>query len=519
MSCYDTARGDVVLRSLLRQYCRNSEGSFVADLRKATRVTSAGRLLVLTSGAFVCAHASVDPDLWGHVRFGADTLRNGGVSSLDPYSFAQDMPWVNHEWLSEIVQALAYRAGGVAGLLVLKALLLFAAFALLARAVRTVPEPYRWWALAAGIIAIAPAGYTIRPQLWTLLLLPVLWLALRHPRSVLFVPLVFGLWANLHGGWIVGLAVAVLWFIGAIVDDVVIREKPDAPDRRWVPAVAIGAGLAATLVNPYGWRLWMFLLSTVRTSRNIGEWRPIWQQPDATEVILWLLVTLVVAVPAVSRRAAGFSWAGALPVAWLAVMSLFVARLVPIFGEVAVLAHTAVRRSADRPDRTPTARRLAPFVVVDAVVVAAVALVNLIPQSRCLPITGPWAPDLHAAGAFESSSIHGHVVLPFDWGEYAIWHWGPRLRVSDDGRRETVYSEGTMRMQAAMEHGQPEGVEYVRRVRPEYVWLRNGGGGALATTIAAAGYRVDVATRDSFIATRPDLPALQPGRPMPRCFP
>ena len=75
-----------------------------------------------------------DPDLWGHVRFGQTMLNTGHLIRADIFSYsALGRPWINHEWLSEIVMALAYNALGVAGLKLLKFLsagavvLLFAA--------------------------------------------------------------------------------------------------------------------------------------------------------------------------------------------------------------------------------------------------------------------------------------------------------------------------------------------------------------------------------------------------------
>ena len=66
---------------------------------------------------------SADPDLWGHVRFGLDILRDRALVSIDPYSFTQDVAWMNHEWLSEVVMGLAQRTAGPLGLAALKALL------------------------------------------------------------------------------------------------------------------------------------------------------------------------------------------------------------------------------------------------------------------------------------------------------------------------------------------------------------------------------------------------------------
>jgi len=40
--------------------------------------------------------------------------------AIDPYSYTSDIPWLNHEWLSEIVMYGAYNAAGAPGLIILK---------------------------------------------------------------------------------------------------------------------------------------------------------------------------------------------------------------------------------------------------------------------------------------------------------------------------------------------------------------------------------------------------------------
>jgi hypothetical protein len=60
---------------------------------------------------------SADPDLWGNVRFGLDILRDRSLPTVDPYSFTANLPWMNHEWLSEALMAFVYQLGGTLGLL------------------------------------------------------------------------------------------------------------------------------------------------------------------------------------------------------------------------------------------------------------------------------------------------------------------------------------------------------------------------------------------------------------------
>src|SRR3954468_7569730 len=117
-------------------------------------IRTIGRLAALVAGAFVCTRATVDPDLWWHLKAGLDLLDAGHLTAVDPYSFTQDVPWINHEWLSELIMALAYRSGGVAGLLLLKIIVLGSALVLLGRALRGVDASVRWWLLAVAIVAM-----------------------------------------------------------------------------------------------------------------------------------------------------------------------------------------------------------------------------------------------------------------------------------------------------------------------------------------------------------------------------
>jgi hypothetical protein len=57
---------------------------------------------------YVTFTTRVDPDLFGHVRFGLGILRDRDLPRPDPYSFTQDVPWVNHEWLSQLIMGAAY---------------------------------------------------------------------------------------------------------------------------------------------------------------------------------------------------------------------------------------------------------------------------------------------------------------------------------------------------------------------------------------------------------------------------
>src|SRR5947207_3380648 len=129
------------------------------------------RIVIWSVLLVTLSFTNADPDLWGHVRFGLDTLALGRIPTTDPYSFTSDKPWVNHEWASEVVMALAYRGGGAWGLSTLKFGLLLVTFALVVcelarRGVPQVPQDLFTSALAICSLAIVK---TVRPQLFSLL--------------------------------------------------------------------------------------------------------------------------------------------------------------------------------------------------------------------------------------------------------------------------------------------------------------------------------------------------------------
>ena len=49
-----------------------------------------GLILVIVTSTLV------DPDLWGHLRFGHDMIAAGAIPRSDVYSFTSARPWVNH---------------------------------------------------------------------------------------------------------------------------------------------------------------------------------------------------------------------------------------------------------------------------------------------------------------------------------------------------------------------------------------------------------------------------------------
>jgi hypothetical protein len=108
-----------------------------------------------------------DPDLWGHVRFGADMLDSAAIRVPDTYSFTSDKPWTNHEWLAEIIMAAAYRMAGAAGLVLLKLTVIALSLACVWRIAMGDGARARSAAILTGLalVGILPRAQQVRPQI------------------------------------------------------------------------------------------------------------------------------------------------------------------------------------------------------------------------------------------------------------------------------------------------------------------------------------------------------------------
>jgi hypothetical protein len=468
---------------------------------------AAFRPLALIGIALAALITYADPDLWGHTRFGLDMLSSGRIhAGPDPYSFTADRPWINHEWLSELIMGVAYRLGGASGLVLLKAAVAIVTYRLVWDAVSSAPPAWRWAWMAFASWGTLPLFWSVRPQIWSGLALAILCRLLIDTQNarLWIIPIRFAAWANLHGGWIVGGGVLALW---------TSVEWIRRAERRWTLTVVGIASLGATLINPYGLGLWRFLFETVGFGReNIQEWQPIWTA-GAIPIVLWLATAT--AIVASARRAGWPSPPVVVVLTMLALASIKVIRLGPLFVIATVLL-LGSRHVGDRRNEPAGSKGRA---ILDGMAVAIVLIVGMFVQTgqRCITTAYSNSPDAAAAESLRGRT--GRLATYFDWGEYALWHFGPALQVSIDGRRETVYSDEVTREQTAIGAGHAEGLRAIERLSPDYVWLPSTST-ATAEWLKGHGYREDVRTKRSFIATRSDLPpvAAWPGQPS-GCFP
>jgi len=417
-------------------------------------------VLVVCAAVFALSETLADPDLWGHTLFGLDMLRDGGLPFTDPYSYLTfGHRWINHEVLSELSMGVMFRAFGTVGLTTMKLLVVAAIFSLgLWHMLRRGLEPIRAGiVMMLALLGMLPGMLTVRPQIFTYLFFLLMMLILeeserRSTRLIWALPLLVALWINFHGGVLAGVVVICAWS-GVKVAEALIRwrEQRSADERaralRWIAVGGLSA--AALLLNPYGWRLPAFLIAEGTVARpDITEWRAL-SVTSPHGIIYLILVLLGLATLYRTRRQRGAAPLFVLAALTLGPLTAFRHLQLFALGFVVLMADhlaSAWTRPAEDVEREGhRTARFRPALTAALLLLSLTLLGGAIPRLGCIRIepTRAMAEPARAVALLEASGVRGNLAVFFDWGEYAIWHLQPGIKVGMDGRRETVYPDST----------------------------------------------------------------------------
>jgi hypothetical protein len=284
---------------------------------------------------------------------------------------------------------------------------------------------------------------TIRPQAFSWLFLGLLLAGMVSIRPEnrwlpwLAIPL-FGVWANVHGLYVVGLGV-----LGVYVLFTVIGRTPLSPRRREMIGLLVAA-VAASMLTPAGPEGLLYPLRYV----DSGDWGlshiSEWQSPDFHDPAQIGLLGLIVAILANGMRATP-AWLAAMAVGGL-VGALLATRNVPLAGLFALptlALGAADRRSArdlPRPARVQLARRVMEIAAALIVLTATAIVVPGLPAVAghvVIPRTFPAT----AVDRLAEIEPDARVFAEYQWGGYVINQLYDRgARVFVDGRND-MYDE------------------------------------------------------------------------------
>lgn len=270
---------------------------------------------ILGWGAFALACSVflmpiVNPDIYWHLSAGKFTAAHFGPPRTDFLSWPMaGAGWVDFEWLSQVFYYLLHKAGGFPALFLFKVLVLaltllvFRATALLYG--RRAALPFLLPLFAAAIMP----NCDLRPENFTLLFFAVTLYFLEKSRlsavpagwrAKAAVFAFFALWADLHAGFLYGLALIGLYAAGEFFTEELPFIYGKAPFAR--PGKSLDylklffLGLAASLANPYGWKIYSVIANHQRYITTLQENIQEWAGFDLSNAYQWPYVLVLAGV-------------------------------------------------------------------------------------------------------------------------------------------------------------------------------------------------------------------------------
>jgi hypothetical protein len=391
-------------------------------------------------------------DFWHHLARGRAIVEQGSLVDNDLFTYTvPGQPFQDVNWLTQVFYFVLYERGGMDLVRLVNALTLAATLGLLV---------FLCWRrcgslqVASVVSVLTFFGLwqvlTVRPQTFSFLLFVLLLTLLEMSRSrpwlLVWPPLLLALWTNLHGAFPAGLMLIGCFLTAAAWDAWREGQRVFRDRSTRTLALCLLASVLATLVNPYGWRVYEYVSTTssAAAQRRIDEWVPptldLWigkawlvsmillaalylinyarsgRRPATREVCL-----IVCFLPLACGSARLVAW-------WLLLVAPLIASL------AAPLLARSTHQTAERPSLTA-----ATFFSI----VLGLAILNAPGMDRYNPLPLPSRgvqrveDDLEALHPYLLVQQRpGRIFSRFEWGEYLTWSFVPAYQVFMDGRIE-----------------------------------------------------------------------------------
>ena len=397
----------------------------------------------------------MDGDVGTHIRIGDYILAHRAVPTHDFFAFSKvGGEWYAFEWLTEVIFSALHSFAGLKGVVLFSGVVIAATFTiLLLHAIWRGANIVIALALVLMAVNASSIHFHARPHIFTLLFVVIaLWLIgadrRRHTAALwLLVPIAV-LWTNLHGGFFILFAFLGLLVIGCGVEWLLWGPLGSRGKSDVVRYSLLGvACAAASLVNPYGIKLHLFLVDYLGsdTIRNgVQEFQsPSFRSESMLDFMILLFLGLAVTGALLKKhRLTEVLW-----IWFMAYNSLISVRHVPLYLIVAVpIVAEQLTDWWNEWVRSRPARSIAPTLDAITAQFQAGALrtsiwAPLAVLGLALTQTSNW-PQNFLEGAFPIRIVEAHaaelassrVYTSDKWAGYLIYRNYPRQTVFFDDR-------------------------------------------------------------------------------------
>jgi hypothetical protein len=408
-------------------------------------VRSLALVMLFALPGILCLHVPVvaDADLWWHLSSGQWIFQHHAIPHTDPFSaYGAGKFWAAYSWLFEVIVFWLFQKWGLVGVVAFTAGMLTIIMAALYRLIqRLLPDFVLSAFLTVAVMYCLLHFCAPRPWLFTILFFilefDILMQARRTGgwRGLLLLPLLFAFWANTHIEFVPGLMVLGL----ATIEPVMERWWPAKQTRLRSVALwpILGACVAATLVNPYGWRIYDVayqLVAMPGAANYVAEMSAIPFRTPNDFVLLFLALVC----------AGALCWTRRIPFFEVAVFALAVtvsfrnARELWFLAVVAAAILASVYPAKQQALRKLPELALVLIVVASGAVLWGIAVYLHIDNAQLQDDVAEQLP-VRAVAAIKEGHYRGPLFNSYNWGGYLIWDL--RMPVSIDGRANVFGDE------------------------------------------------------------------------------
>jgi len=411
-------------------------------------------------------------DLWQHLACGRQIVQSGHLLYTDTFSHTvADQPYVDQNWLSQVVFYCVYALGGLTLLTLFVAGLYAASLILICHCCWKRSNHY-FASILCGVLALGLSleNLFMRPQAFSALLfaagLFVLWnfSDFWKPAAVALIVL---LWTNCHGAFTLGIGLPGIFLLGAALTEY-------QAERRWGKAVSsssvksyllcVGVAIVVSFCNPQPAHTFSYVAKTAANAIKINfrEWEPVGVNSVTGIAFLCSIMAALVILNRSRRKLGATELLLLLVFLYLGLKAL---RMIAWWGFVLapVLAVHLAQLVRDLPEKRLKLGPLLLYVVVVMLTIGAA-----LPLIKKSSLMGPNEEPVGMIEFVKKTPRLGNVFNTLELGGYLMWHGEGKLKVFVDGRVDP-FPLGLFRDYLAVTYGREDWNEILARYKVDSI--------------------------------------------------
>ena len=410
-------------------------------------------IFYLTLGLFVLLFGTLDNnidfDFWARLTVGKNFFQTGELFNNDFQSWGTTHTFIDHEWGSSLIFYLIQNHLGDIGIFFFKSAIIFLTLYTITKIIRLenkkAPLNFLFF-----FFAIQSVSYnifsTVRCQTFSFLFFAIYLYILKKTsleknyKILWCLPILNIIWANLHGGFALGLIVILIYAIGEY-----LNKKPSKPY-----IIAFAFSCLTTLINPYGIEYITFIISALSLNRTyITEWQSVFFSKIYKHtllkyelyfypVILIFLYSIIKNIKSegIKNFYKKIDKSKYLIIIFTLIISLKSMRF-HVFFIYAILSYCYLDFynifNKKLPDKINKLKEIILFILI------LISTLSHLLEYKFINIVKPSQYPIYCVEFIKINSLKGNILTNFHTGSYVSYKLYPDNQIFMDGRYEEVY--------------------------------------------------------------------------------